>query len=347
MFSLLLLSLSTTIYAQKEYKVGAIGFYNFENLFDTLDAPDIRDEEYTPEGFRLWNTMRYNEKLDNLAKVVEELGTDVTPDGVSVLGVSEVENRKVLEDFVAHPLIKDRNYQIVHYDSPDFRGIDVALLYNPKYFTVESSEAVPLKIYDKEGERKKTRDILFVSGQYDGEPMHFLVNHWPSRRGGESATQEFRNAGALVCKNICDSLMQINPRAKIIIMGDLNDDPISPSVKKVLEAKSDKKQVRKGGIYNPMYDLFRKGFGTLAYRDAWSLFDQTLLSYGLVSSRSTGYRFFKVRVHNPTYLLQKTGRFKGYPFRSYGGGTYLGGYSDHFPVYVFLLKEIEQDAKKP
>jgi hypothetical protein len=328
--------------AQKqEYKVGAIGFYNFENLFDTLDAPDIWDEEFTPAGSKLWNTERYQEKLDNLAKVVAELGTDVTPDGVSILGVAEIENRSVLEDFVAHPLVKSRNYQIIHYDSPDFRGIDVALLYNPKYFTVSESRAVPLKIYDKEGEPKKTRDILLVSGIYDGEPMHFLVNHWPSRRGGEAATQEYRNAGALVCKQICDSLTQENPYAKVIIMGDLNDDPISPSVKKILNAKPQKDQVRKRGIYNPMTELFKKGFGTLAYRDAWSLFDQMLLSQGLISKRAEGYSFFKVRVHNPPYLLQKSGRFKGYPFRSFGGSNYLGGYSDHFPVYVFLVKPVE------
>lgn len=333
---------SITVQAQQQYKIGAIGFYNFENLFDTLDAPDIRDEEFTPSGDKLWNSKKYQEKMGNLAKVVSELGSDLTPDGVAVLGVSEVENRSVLEDFVKHPLIEDRNYQIIHEDSPDFRGIDVALLYNPKYFKPLGHKAIPLLIYNSSGKRKTSRDILYVAGEFDGEPIHLLVNHWPSRGGGEAATQPYRNAGALICKQVCDSLMQVDPKAKVIIMGDLNDDPISPSVKEVLNAQSKKKKVRQGGLYNPMYELFRKGAGTLAYRDAWSLFDQMLISKGLLEDEE-GYRFYKVVVHNPPYLLQKSGRFQGYPFRTFGGDTYLGGYSDHFPVYSFLVKPIKND----
>jgi len=327
--------------AQQQYKVGAIGFYNFENLFDTLDAPDVRDEEFTPGGSNAWNTEKYLEKLHNLSRVVSELATEVTPDGVSVLGVSEVENRKVLEDFVRQPLVKGRNYQIVHHDSPDERGIDVALLYNPKYFKVLGTKAMPLLIYRENGERDFTRDVLLVSGLYDGEPLHIMVNHWPSRSGGEAASQPFRNAAAMICKNAADSLMQEDPNAKIIIMGDLNDDPTSPSVKKILNAEREKESVRKGGLYNPMYNLFKKGIGTLAYRDAWSLFDQILLSYGLANSKVGGYQYFKVHIHNEPYLLQKSGQFAGYPFRSFGGGAYLGGYSDHFAVYVVLVKAVE------
>ena len=327
--------------AQKqEYKVGAIGFYNFENLFDTLDAPDIRDEEFTPAGSKLWNSQKYQEKLSNLDRVVSELATDLTPDGVAILGVAEIENRTVLEDFVQQPLVKDRNYQIVHYDSPDFRGIDVALLYNPKYYEVIGSKAITLPIYNDDGTARKTRDILYVAGLYDGEPLHVLVNHWPSRRGGEAATQEYRNAGALQCKIICDSLMKEDPNLKVIIMGDLNDDPISPSVKKVLNAKRDKDKVKDNGFYNPMADFFRKGFGTLAYRDAWSLFDQIILTKSFVDSDTKGYQFYKAIVHNPKYLYQKSGRFKGYPYRTFGGNEYLGGYSDHFPVFVYLIKPI-------
>jgi len=253
---------------EKEYKVGSIGFYNFENLFDTLDSPEIRDEEFTPNGDKLYNTTIYQEKLDHLASVVAELGTELTPDGIAVLGVAEIENRKVLEDFSQHPKVKNRNYQVVHFDSPDRRGIDVALLYQPKYFTVTHSEAVPLLIYEENGERIFTRDILYVAGEFDGEPIHLLVNHWPSRRGGEAASAPLRNAGAAVCKKICDSLTQINPYAKVMIMGDLNDDPASSSVKKVLQAKRKKTQVADRGLYNPMYDYYKKGIGTLAYRDA-------------------------------------------------------------------------------
>jgi len=340
LFSSLLLCLSVNLSAQQEYKVGAVGFYNFENLFDTLDAEGVRDTEFTPEGEKLWGTERYQAKLNRLAKVVAELGTDVTPDGLAILGVSEVENRSVLEDFVQHPLIKDRNYQIVHEDSPDERGIDVALLYNPKYFELDTFQNLFVELF-RDGEPDYTRDVLVVSGTFDGEPMHFMVNHWPSRSGGEAASQPGRNKAAMVNKLAAKSIFQTDPDAKIIIMGDLNDDPISPSVKEVLAAQRKKRRVNEGGFYNPMYDLYKKGIGTLAYRDAWSLFDQILLSHGLISSTpEEGYQFYQVRIHNPKYLLQKKGRFKGYPFRTFGGSEYLGGYSDHFPVYVFLVKAI-------
>ena len=335
------LFLSFPLIAQQQYKVGAIGFYNFENLFDTLDAPDIRDTEFTPSGRNVWDTKKYQAKLQNLSQVVSELAKDISPDGVAILGVAEVENRKVLEDFVKEPKVKARNYQIVHQDSPDERGIDVALLYNPKYFELQGFKAMPLIIYRDNDEQDFTRDVLLVSGLYDGEPMHFLVNHWPSRSGGEAASQPFRNAAAMICKNTCDSLLQEDPTAKIIIMGDLNDDPISPSVKNILNAKRKKEAVSPGGLYNPMYNLFRKGIGTLAYRDAWSLFDQILLSHALVDRKGEGYQFYKVFIHNEPYLLQKSGQYAGYPFRSFGGGSYMGGYSDHFAVYVALVKAVD------
>ncbi|MEN0005626.1 MAG: hypothetical protein AAF798_15865, partial [Bacteroidota bacterium] len=206
LFSILvLLLLFQSAYAQKQqYKVGAVGFYNFENLFDLEDHPEKKDEDFTPTGSYRYTEKIYNEKLGHLSSVVSELAIDLTPDGLAILGVAEIENRKVLEDFVLQPKIKDRHYQIIHYESPDFRGIDVALLYNPKYFLPTSSEAIVLPIYNDDGTNKATRDILYVSGSFDGEPLHILVNHWPSRRGGAEATAKFRNAGAAVCKNIID-----------------------------------------------------------------------------------------------------------------------------------------------
>lgn len=330
----------TSFGQEQQYKVAAIGFYNFENLFDTLDTPDKFDTEFTPSGNNKYNTAVYQEKLGNLSKVVSELGTELSPDGVALLGVAEIENRQVLEDFVKQPAIKDRNYGIIHYESPDFRGIDVALLYQPKYFSPTSSKAVPLLIYNDDGSPRVTRDILLVSGNFDGEPMHILVNHWPSRRGGESATQPYRNAGAKICKEIADSLTQENPYAKIILMGDLNDDPTSPSVKKVLQAQRYTNKTPKKGFFNPMYELFKRGFGSNAYRDAWSLFDQIIVSQGLLSKKAGGYRYHKAFVHNENYLIQKNGRYKGYPYRTFSFGNYIGGYSDHLPVYVYLLKPL-------
>ncbi len=327
---------------EKQYKVGCIGFYNLENLFDTVNDTLINDEEFLPEGGKQWTEERYNQKLGQLSKVVSELGTELSPDGVAILGVAEIENRKVLEDFVQTDALKKRNYQIVHYDSPDKRGIDVALLYQPKYFKVTSSKAIPLEIYDKDGERKFTRDILLVSGIYDEEPLHIMVNHWSSRRGGEKATSKYRNFGADICKAVTDSLMAINPDAKVMIMGDLNDDPTSPSVKKHLQAQRDKRSVKKGGFFNPWENYFRKGIGTLAYRDAWSLFDQIIITKALVDPKVGGYQFYKANIHNEPYLVQKTGQYKGYPLRTFVGNDFRGGYSDHFAVYVFLIKELMQ-----
>lgn len=341
LISLLLLIGTGVSVAQKKAKVGAVGFYNFENLFDTEDHPEKLDEEFTPTGKRLWTEEIYREKQQNLARVVAELGTELSPDGLAVLGVAEVENRRVLEDFVQQEAIKDRNYQIIHYESPDRRGIDVALLYQSKYYQVTESKAIPLMIYNDAGERVYTRDILLVGGTFDGDPLYILVNHWPSRSGGESATRDYRNAGALRCKEISDSLSVLNPANKVIIMGDLNDDPVSPSVKKIIRAQAQAGRVRPRGFFNPMYEYYKKGFGTLAYRDAWSLFDQILLNYPLVDPQNDGYRFYRAHIHNPSYLIQKKGRYKGYPFRTFDFDNYMGGYSDHYPVYVYLVKEVD------
>ena len=324
---------------EQSYKVGLLGFYNLENLFDTIDTPDVRDTEFTPSGSKNYNHRIYSEKLQNLSKVIGDMGTNLSPDGLAMLGVAEIENRDVLEDLIAQPSIADRNYQIVHYDSPDKRGIDVGLLYNPKYFKVTESRAVPLMIYETDDTtRIYTRDILLVGGEFDGEQLYVMVNHWPSRRGGEAASARLRNAGALVCKNLTDSLRAANPAAKVVIMGDLNDDPTSPSVAQVLAATGKKNRVRKGGFYSPMWEFYRKGMGSNAWRDAWSLFDQVVLSDNWLNERQPGYRFYQAYIFNPNYLVQKTGHFIGYPYRTFAGDTYLGGYSDHFPVYMAIIK---------
>ena len=202
------------------------------------------------------------------------------------------------------------------------------------------SRQIPMPSYEANGITRFTRDILLVSGLFDGDPIHVMVNHWPSRSGGEKATQHLREMAAALCKNVADSLCNVNPQAKVFIMGDLNDDPISPSVKKVLRAKRKAKDVRACGLYNPWWDLYAKGTGTLAYRDTWNLFDQVILSHGTLDKKQDGYYFYQARVFHKPFMVQKSGNYKGYPHRTFGGDTYLGGYSDHFPVYVFLLKEL-------
>ncbi len=325
---------------EKQYKSSLIGFYNLENLFDTEDDEEINDEEFLPNGGRQWTKEKYNEKLGNLAKVISQVGTDLNPDGLAIMGTAEVENKGVLEDLVQQDSIKDRNYQIVHHDSPDKRGIDCALIYNPKYFKVIESKALPVKLYKEDGERKYTRDVLFVKGEMDGEVIHVMVNHWPSRSGGEKRSRPFRNAAAKVCKDTIDEIIKVDPNAKIYVMGDLNDDPTSPSVKKILQGVNKEDKVTKNNMFNPYFDFFRKGIGTLAYRDAWSLFDQILMTKPCLKGKTEGYFFYKAKIFNKKFLRQKTGQYKNYPFRTFGGGEYQGGYSDHFPVYIVLLKEV-------
>ncbi len=321
---------------QERFKVACIGFYNFENLFDTLDSPDTDDAQFLPDGEYKYTGKIYWEKQDHLSDVISQLGTDLTPDGPAILGVAEIENRIVLEDFVKQPRVAKRNYQIVHFDSPDDRGVDVALLYNPKYFKVTNAKPVRADLTSLGG--YDTRDILLVSGIFDGDPLHVMVNHWPSRRGGEETTRPFRNKCAGICKAMADSILQADPTAKIVVMGDLNDDPVNASVAEVLGAKQKIKQVAPGGYYNPWIEFYKQGIGTMAYRDAWSLFDQIILSHQFLPENQKGYRFHKARVFNKPFLLQKSGNFKGYPFRTYVGSQYIGGYSDHLPTCVYLIK---------
>src|SRR5690349_6718793 len=302
-------SLPVLVFGQTDgYKVASIGFYNLENLFDTIDSPTTNDADFLPNGHLLWNTEKYLSKQSNMAKVIALLGADLSPDGVALLGVSEVENKKVLEDLVAQPALKSRRYQIVHYDSPDERGIDVGLLYQPKYFTVTGSRSVPVPLKDPAtGLPDYTRDILYVAGKFDGEPMHIMVGHWPSRRGGETASAYARAAAAQVCKNLADSIKTINPEAKIIVMGDLNDDPDNKSLTQVLKAKRSADNLKGDELYNPMFDIYKNGNGTLGYRDAWNLFDQMIVSKGLVNKKNGGWQLYKAMVFREPWLFQADG----------------------------------------
>lgn len=326
---------------EKQYKIAAIGFYNLENLFDTVDIITKIDEEFTPTGRRLWNTEKYVQKQANMARVISELATELNPDGVAILGVAEIENRKVLEDLVAQKALKSRNLQIVQYDSPDDRGIDVAMLYNPKYFELKGSKTYTVVLYDDNDtkSRRNTRDILLASGLFDGEMTHVLVNHWPSRSGGEKRSEPGRMAAAAVAKHIIDSLYTVDENAKIVLMGDLNDDPFNNSMKGVLKCSDSPKKLPKTGLYNPMEKILKNGTGTMAYRDAWSLFDQVVVSRPLVTKELGGWQYYKTVIYNKPYLITQQGTYKGYPFRTFDFDTFVNGYSDHLPVYLLFLKE--------
>ncbi|SEH59866.1 Endonuclease/Exonuclease/phosphatase family protein [Paenimyroides aquimaris] len=348
---ILITFIGSTLFAQpqqRSYTIHTVGFYNLENLFDTIRDERIYDEEWTPKGNRSWDGKKYQQKLENLSRAISEIGTDEHTNMPTILGVSEVENRGVLEDLVNMPKLKNAAYGIVHYDSPDRRGIDVALLYQTKYFKPTSSKNIPLYIYDKsdarykdsnngKGKRIYTRDQLLVTGLLDGEEMHFIVNHWPSRSGGEKKSSPNREAAAALNKKIIDSLYKINPDAKVFTMGDLNDGPYNKSVKDVLDAKGKKEEVKKGGVFNPMYQLYKDGHGTIAYRDAWDIFDQIIFTEPLLQKDYSSYRYWKAGIFNKPFLIQKSGQYKGYPLRNQLSGE--PGFSDHFPVYIYLIKE--------
>lgn len=325
------------------YKVQTIAFYNLENLFDFEDDPLTFDDDRTPDGKDHWTEDLYNAKVKNMAKVISEIGADVTGTTPTIIGVCEIENRKVLEDLVnQEPLLK-KEYGIIQFDSPDRRGIDVALLYQKRLFTPTHYKAVPLYIYAENDLTKRiyTRDQLIVSGMLDGEKIHVIVNHWPSRSGGEARSRPKRIKAAQLNKHIIDSVFVEDPYAKIITMGDLNDDPTSPSVKEYLKTIDSKEDLQLKQLYNPMEAMFKKGLGTLAWRDGWNLFDQMILSTELLKNDYSSYRFYKAGIYNKSYLANSRGRYKGYPYRSFGNGTFTGGYSDHFPVFLYLIKEKE------
>lgn len=344
----------------KKYQIHTVAFYNFENLFDTINGPN-NDEEWLPTGSQNWTGRKYKKKLENLSRVISEIGTgEIQTNSPTLIGGSEIENRSVLEDLVKMPKLINKDYGIAHFDSPDKRGIDVALLYQKKHFKVTSMSNIPLLIYKKQEakvdkkekdevtddvittsekeERVYTRDQLLVTGFLDGEEINILVCHWPSRSGGEKKSAPFREAAGALSKKITDSLQKINPQAKLIILGDLNDGSFNKSVKVELGAKGKKEEVKPQGIYNPFESMAKKGLGTIAYRDAWDIFDIIMVTEPLIKDDYSSYRYWKAGIFNKPYLVQTTGQYKGYPLRHSANEE---GFSDHFPVYIYLLKEVK------
>ena len=326
---------------KRHFKIQTIAFYNLENLFDTTDDPGKFDESSPIMELKTDRENVFKLKIRNMAKVILDIGKDITNTYPTIIGVAEIENRTVLEHLLNDSLLIDKDYGITHYESPDARGIDVALLYQKKLFTPTNTSKHVVKIYDAEtGNRIYTRDVLLVSGFLENEPIHILVNHWPSRRGGEAKTRKNRMTAASVNKRITDSLQATNPYAKIIIMGDLNDDPINASLKKILKTKKTIEKLDIKDLYNPYEDFYKYGLGTTAYRDSWSLFDQIIISKPLTEKEFSTYRFYKAAIYNKDYVITKSGKYKGYPMRSFSNGIFSNGFSDHFPVCIYLIKEV-------
>lgn len=339
---ILLLLATHHVFSQK-YNPAVIAFYNLENLFDTIDDPFKNDDDFTPAGSYNYNSYIYTDKLGKLSDVLSQIGTEANPDGFAFIGLAEIENRKVLEDLVAQPKLKDRNLKIVHIDGPDERSIDCAFMYNPKYFKIKQSKSLFVPLPSEGNKPYYTRDVLWVTGILGGkDTVHIFVNHWPSRRGGEEASAPARAAAASVPKKIIDSLMAINPLTKVVLMGDLNDDPVSPSVAQVIGANGSKSEVKEGDMFNPWVSFYEQGIGTLAYNDSWNLFDQIILSYGFLEKPNTGFYFNEANIFTRQYMVTQTGKYKGYPKRTFNGSNYIGGYSDHFPTYCIMLREVSK-----
>ena len=333
--------ISVNAQEEKKYKIHTVAFYNLENLFDTVNDTEKNDEASPMMEIKAGREAVYKKKVHNMARVIADIGTETTGNSPAIIGICEVENVDVVEDVANDSLLLAKDYGIVHFESPDRRGIDVGLMYQKGLFQPISKSAHTLRIYDNNTKKRiYTRDQLLVSGKLEGDLIHIIVSHWPSRSGGEAKSRPKRVAAAKLNKRIIDSLQALNPYAKIITMGDLNDDPTNASIKDVLKAKMKKKDVKIKGIYNPFINMFKKqGLGTTAYRDAWSLFDQIMVTKPLIETDFSSFRYYKAGIYNKNYLTNKKGRYKGYPFRSFAEGGFTDGFSDHFPVYIYLIKE--------
>ena len=326
----------------KKYTIRTIAFYNLENLFDTINDLSINDEASPMMEIKFNRSKVYWDKIDKLASTIAQIGLEEAKTSPAIIGVSEVENRSVLEDLIKSKHLIQKKYGIVHYDSPDKRGIDVALLYQKKYFKPVHHEVFNPNIY-KNNRKVFTRDQLLVSGYLDDEFIHLIVNHWPSRSGGEAKSRPLREKAAYQNTKIIQKIRDKEADAKILIMGDFNDDPNNTSFKKVLKTKRKKKNVEALDIYNPYENLHRKGLNTLVYRDNLNLFDMILISAPLLDKGAkdfSTYKMYKAMIFNKWFLSDKKGKYKGYPFRSFSNGGYTGGYSDHYPVYMYLIKKI-------
>lgn len=339
-------------YAQKAQN-HVIGFYNLENLFDVYNDPVKNDEEFLPEGKNKWTEAKYQVKLKNMAKVIRAMKEE---NGVwhALLGVSEIENRLVLEDLVWEEQIREANYQIIHYDGPDRRGVDVALLYDPKVFTFIESESIQFTfegssidwIQSKE-ERDyfRTRDILMVHGTIDGEHFAVYVAHLPSRAGGKKGGNQLRDRGGEIMYNHAMQMQAKYPGIKIICMGDMNDNPTDPSMAEYLHGKEFTEEVTDTEFFSPFTSMLKAGFGSLAYQGVWSIYDLLLVNNALVHPQEGTFGLRQLhkkgyygRIFNAKFLTNQAGQYKGTPYRTFSNGAFIGGYSDHYPTYIVITK---------
>lgn len=306
-------------------------FYNVENLFDTKNTPDGRDAEFTPEGKNKWTDERYNKKLDDISTVLGSINKKELPE---IIGLCEVENREVLDDLVKTKLLSGGDYKIAHFESPDFRGIDCALLYRPDEFEVIKSS--PIKVSFTDDAQYTTRDILYVKGETNnGEEFHIFVNHWPSRIGGLEQTEPKRIAVARLLKSKIDSVQNANHNANILVMGDMNDEPSNKSISEVLQAQSP--EVENAAFVNLMFPIHKDKLGSYNYRGDWNMLDNIIVSSNLLDNKGFQCKEMQGFVFHEKWMEHEN-KGEMSPNRTYGGPNYYGGVSDHFPVFIRLTR---------
>ena len=304
-----------------------IAFYNIENLFDVKNDPSTYDDDFTPTSIKRWTPKRYQKKLLKLGTVISQIGEENAEVSPAIIGLAEVENKKVLSDLVNSKNLIEQNYSYIHYDSKDERGIDVALLYKSNLFEVTHSETFSVYFEKESGLQDYTRDILLVKGKLNNEDINIIVNHWSSRREGTKETEFKRIEAAKVVNSIIKELKTKDIDTKIIVMGDFNDNPNCNSLL-LLEKES--------SLYNPFKTVWSRDNGSLNHHFQWHLFDQILFSTNFLDTSNSKLVFDDAQVFNSKFLTQYTGKYKGQPFRTYSGKKYKGGFSDHFPVFIQL-----------
>lgn len=304
-----------------------VAFYNLENLFDTVLDTDTLDVDFTPNGIRQWTPKRYKKKLKRLARTINEIGLDSSGKPPVLVGIAEVEKGSVIQELLETPPLKAINYNYVHYESPDERGIDTALIYNEDYFQVLDSKPIPLIVHNDHGDRDTTRDILYVKGALNGETIHLFVNHWPSKRTGDEETDYKRIEAAHTISSFMEEIEETIPDPNYIIIGDFNDGPTATSIQTLMNGNK---------LFNPMLSLHSPTRGSATYRRSWNLFDQIIVSNNFLDPQKGTHSFAHADIFDPPFLAEAKGKYKGNPFRTYAGGKYMGGYSDHFPVYIQL-----------
>ena len=340
LLTVMMLTATAALAQQKQYQVYGIGFYNLENLFDTVHDVGKNDAEYLPDGANKWGSVKYTHKLHNMARAVADMGTDVLKGvGCAAIGVSEVENANALTDLINQPELKERNIQFCHIEGPDRRGVDCALLYNPKLFSIRDAKLVPYVPELEKDSLYVTRGFLTVSGTLADEHVAIIVCHWPSQYVGSF----YRESAGRQVRVIKDSLLAEDPNCKVLVMGDMNDDPHSRSMSRELRAKRDFKDMSPNDMYNPWWKILDNGTGTLTYEGRWNLFDQIVMTPNMLNMNDerdfTTLKFWRAQIQRRDYLIQAEGSYKGSPKRTHAGGVWLDGYSDHLPVVVYLMKE--------